>query len=393
MLSKSLVSDMEMNKNNPFRLIISSQYFLYFGVMGIFLPYFNLYCYHLGFSGFQIGVLSALRSVVMVLFSLLWGRLADRFQARKPIYVFCNFISAGVWTFFLFTEDFSFMVLITIAYTIFYAPVISFMEAFTMDILGREKRSYGKVRVWGTLAFITIVTLFGRLIDLYSVNIILIPVLAGSLMQAFSGIKLPAVRNSRSFSPMVASQFPVPAFYVFLFCAFLMLLSHGTYYGFFSIHLEKLGYGNTFIGTAWALASASEILVMIFSERIFRRFSIEKVLVFSFIIAALRWFVLCFAETAAAILISQISHAVTYGTFHIASILYIDRISPDEAKTTGQAVNNAVTYGLGMMAGFFMNGYFYEHLSLFVLFAASSVSALIGGVILALSYRLSANQL
>ena len=43
-------------------LVIGSQYFLYFGVLGIFLPYFNLYCYHLGFSGFEIGTLSALRT-------------------------------------------------------------------------------------------------------------------------------------------------------------------------------------------------------------------------------------------------------------------------------------------------------------------------------------------
>ena len=37
------------------KFIIRSQYFIYFGVLGIFLPYFNLYCYHLGFSGLQIG--------------------------------------------------------------------------------------------------------------------------------------------------------------------------------------------------------------------------------------------------------------------------------------------------------------------------------------------------
>ena len=54
--------------------------------------------------------------------------------------------------------------------------------------------------------------------------------------------------------------------FVFLFCAFLMLVSHGAYYGFFSIHLETLGYSKTFIGVSWALASAAEILVMINSN-------------------------------------------------------------------------------------------------------------------------------
>jgi PPP family 3-phenylpropionic acid transporter len=167
---------------------------------------------------------------------------------------------------------------------------------------------------------------------------------------------------------------------VFLFCAFLMLVSHGAYYGFFSIHLENLGYGSTFIGLTWAFASAAEILVMIRSDQIFRRFSLESVLIFSFMVAALRWFVLFWAQSAAVILLSQVLHAITYGTFHIASILYIDRLTPDRAKTMGQAVNNAVSYGLGLMVGFFFNGYLYEISGSFTLFMISSLIALAGGL-------------
>ena len=161
-----------------------------------------------------------------------------------------------------------------------------------------------------------------------------------------------------------------------------MLVSHGAYYGFFSIHLENLGYGSTFIGLTWAFASAAEILVMIRSDQIFRRFSLESVLIFSFMVAALRWFVLFWAQSAAVILLSQVLHAITYGTFHIASILYIDRLAPDRAKTLGQAVNNAISYGLGLMVGFFFNGYLYEISGSFTLFMISSLIALSGGLIL-----------
>ena len=66
---------------------IRLQYFVYFGVLGIYLPYFNLYCYHLGFSGTEIGSLSAARSVVLVVFPLLWGALADRLRRRRLLYV------------------------------------------------------------------------------------------------------------------------------------------------------------------------------------------------------------------------------------------------------------------------------------------------------------------
>ncbi len=374
-----------MNKDSrsSFKLVVGSQYFLYFGVMGIFLPYFNLYCYHLDFSGLQIGTMSAIRSVALILFPLIWGALADRFQIRRPIYILCNFISTAIWVFFFYTTDFLAMLVITVFYGMFYAPIISFLEAFTMDILGTEKKSYGRIRGWGSMAFIMTVIVLGRIIDLYSIEIILILIFAVSLTQALISAKIPDIRIKKQ-APFTlkAKVLLKRRVTVFLFCAFLMLVSHGTYYGFFSIHLENLGYDNTFIGIAWALASIAEILVMIKSDSIFRRFSLENVLVFSFMVAAVRWFALFFATSPAVILFLQIFHAVTYGTFHVASILYIDSLTPDETKTLGQAVNNAVTYGLGLMVGFFINGYLFEIMGSFALFMISSLIALAGGVLL-----------
>ncbi len=367
---------------DSFRFIIGSQYFLYFGIMGIFLPYFNLYCYHLDFTGFQIGLLSAIRTVTIVLFPLFWGALADRFQIRRPIYILCNFVSAGIWTCYFYTTDFWLMFVITMCYGIFYAPIISFLEAFTMDALGKEKKSYGKLRAWGSFSFIVIVVALGRIIDLFSIEIIIAVILAGSMLQAFISLKIPNVVISKkgSFTPDTKNLLK-KRITVFLFCSFLMLLSHGTYYAFFSIHLDNLGYGKTFIGITWALASIAEILVMIQSNKIFKRFSLKNVLVFSFAIATLRWLILFFVKSPVLILLSQIFHAVTYGAFHIASILYIDLLIPDKAKTLGHAANNAVTYGLGMTVGFLFNGYFYNRLGVFNLFIISGLIALFGGLI------------
>ncbi len=371
---------MDSTRSSSLRRIMAAHYFLYFGVMGVFLPYFNLYCFHLGFDGFQIGVLSAIRSLAMVLFPVLWSMAADRFQIRRGIFVLCSFSAALIWTAYLFTADFHMILMISIVYGVFYSPMISFMEAFTMDILEKEKNRYGKVRAWGTIAFIVISGGMGKLIDLYSVRLILIMILAGSLLQALLSPKVPRI-------PGRGRKYGKPDFLfrtrplVFLFCAFLMLVSHGTYYGFFSIHLETLGYSKTFIGLAWALASVAEIGVMMASGQIFRKFAIEKVLLFSFGIAVLRWFILSVAQSPWLILASQGLHAITYGTFHIASILNMDRLSPDDSKTLGQSVNNAMTYGLGMTAGFFLNAYLYEKTGSFRLFAISGLIALAGGIL------------
>ncbi|MGD8954564.1 MAG: hypothetical protein PVI45_09340, partial [Desulfobacterales bacterium] len=65
----------------------------------------------------------------------------------------------------------------------------------------------------------------------------------------------------------------------------------------------------------------------------------------------------------------------------IASILCIDRLAPKQAKTVGQAVNNAVQYGLGLMVGFFLNGFLYERIGSAGLFMMSAGIALAGGAL------------
>jgi len=370
------------DQKQSYKYIISSQYFIYFGVLGIFLPYFNLYCYKLGFSGMQIGALSGLRSVAMVIFPLIWGLLADRFNYRRPIYILCNFVSTAVWIMYLFNTDFWSMLYITALYGMFFSPIISFLEAVTMDVLGDAKKSYGRIRAWGSISFIVVVVVLGKIIDQYSIDIILVLILAGSAVLAVISLGIPAIRTTKKdlLAPGAGSLLDKQII-VFLFCAFLMLVSHGAYYGFFSIHLANMGFGSTFIGITWALASTAEILIMINSNKLFSRFSLENVLFFSFLVAAARWMILFFAQSATVILLSQILHAITYGTFHMASILYIDRLAPEKAKTLGQAVNNALTYGLGLMVGFFVNGYVYEITGSFTLFLMSSLIALAGGLL------------
>ena len=365
------------------KLMIRAQYFLYFGVMGIYLPYFNLYLYHIKLSAFQIGALSALRSVLMVLFPVFWGMLAERLQARRAIYVSCNIASAMIWSLYLYTTRFEWLVIITLGYGIFFSPIISFLEAITMDVLGKEKLRYGQTRAWGSVAFIAVVILVGGMIDVYPVGIILPLILAGGLVQSAVSLGAPSVRSAkRQGLSRDTGQLMSRKSIVFLICAFLMLLSHGAYYGFFSIHLEKLGFGKTFIGISWAVASAAEIIVMIYSKRLFKRFSLETVMAFSFSIAAMRWFLLAFVDSGYVILITQVLHAFTYGAFHMSSILYVDALSSEASKTLGQTVNNAVSYGMGLMAGFFLSGYLYETIGSHALFMTSGGIALSGGIIM-----------
>jgi PPP family 3-phenylpropionic acid transporter len=140
------------------------------------------------------------------------------------------------------------------------------------------------------------------------------------------------------------------------------------------------------------VASTAEILVMVASAGLFHRFSPEKMMLFSFSIAVIRWLILFWAVSPVVIILSQVLHAMTYGVFHMASILYVDKLSPKEGKTMGQAVNNSVTYGLGLMVGLYLNGWLYSHVSVFILFLISAGMAAMGGMIMLGWVRLPRND-
>ncbi len=358
---------------------------MYFSIMGLYLPYFNLYLAHIHLTGVQIGTLSAIRSILLVVFPIAWGMLADRLQARRGVYLLCALASAAASALYLVTTGFHGLVWVTILYGIFYSPIISFLESFTMDILGHRKTSYGQTRVWGSIAFIAVVLITGKLIHVFPIHLILVMVLSFGILQAALALFLPEIRRPASPGgpvPPAPGRLGGTEGIVFLTAAFLMLMSHGGYYGFFSIHLEQLGFDSTFIGIAWAVASISEIAVMLRSRSFFKRFSLENVMIGAFGVAAARWFLLSGITTGPLIWLTQVLHAVTYGAFHMACILYIDRLSSEKSKTLGQAVNNAVSYGLGLMAGFFVSGYLFETAGSRVMFVVSGYTAVAGGLLL-----------
>lgn len=375
--------------NNKNKLNISVQYFIYFSILGVFLPYFNLYCHKIGFSSFEVGAISSLKTFSTIIFPLFWGFLADRFSIRKKIFIFVNLLSSLIWGFFFFTSSFYPMMIVMFFYSLFHAPIVSFLEAFTVDILGRDKNNYGRIRLWGSIGFVITVFAAGYISDKFGIFTIVLMIFAGSVIHFFLSLKIPETETEKNnFAKFDLSFVFRPRTIFFLLASVLMLGSHGPYYAFFSIYLSDLGLANTFIGVSWGIAVFAEITMMHQSKSIFKKINPGKVLVFSMFAAALRWFILFYFSSAVVIGFSQILHCFSYATFHMASILYIDELTPAGKKTTGQALNNALTYGLGLMAGNLLSGYFYDLSGGRVLFLGAFITAFTGAFIMLFSVRL-----
>ena len=87
-------------------------------------------------------------------------------------------------------------------------------------------------------------------------------------------------------SDKVRVVFLTPNTWIFFACVMLMNVSHGTFYGFYSIYLSDLGFKESGIGIHWAVAATTELIVFMFASRILKRFRAETLISFCCLAAA-----------------------------------------------------------------------------------------------------------
>ena len=125
----------------------------------------------------------------------------------------------------------------------------------------------------------------------------------------------------------------------FFVVCFLLQAGHGAYYAFYSIYMEATGYSKTLIGQLWALGVIAEVMVFILMHRLLQRYGARQVLMASLLLAVLRWLVIgYFPEELPLILLAQILHAATFGTFHASAIHLVHHYFTGRHQGRGQAL-------------------------------------------------------
>jgi PPP family 3-phenylpropionic acid transporter len=172
------------------------------------------------------------------------------------------------------------------------------------------------------------------------------------------------------------------AFLAFLAASLLMQVSHGPFYTYFSLYLQQHGFTRTAIGLLWALGVIAEIGVFAVSWRLLRGFSLRHLMLASMLLAVLRWIITGFGVDSVLLLaIAQCLHAATYGCLHAASVELIRRHFGAVHQGQGQAMYNAVSYGLGGSLGALLSGYLWEYDARLGFMLAAGVAALSGLII------------
>jgi PPP family 3-phenylpropionic acid transporter len=365
-------------------------YFAYFTYAGALVPYFSLWLASQEFGAAQIALALAMPQVARVFAPALWGWLADHVGWRRQIVIFSAFAVFFGFAALYVVQGIGGVALTMLLLSILSAGSMPLVEAAALAATEHRAGSYGPVRLWGSVGFMLAVLATGAWLDHHGPETVLhiVVLLAGFVCIAAFGIPA-AARPSTSVGAerlgALLGRADVLAFFGACMC---MQAAHGALYAFFSLYLEAAGYSKTVTGVLWTLGVLAEIAVFLWLPPLMRRFSLRALLLASFVCAAVRFAATAWAVDVIAILvIAQLLHAATFGSFHAASIATVHRLFPGRVAARGQAVYSSLTYGVGGAAGTLIAGWSWEAVGGSGSFAASALCGAVGAVLIAWKVR------
>ncbi len=365
-------------------LALSLFYLTSFAVLGAYLPYFNLYLEGIGFSGLQIGIVSALLPLCSALVPTAGGVLADRLGRRRGLVVLSCLLALLTFGLALGARRFASVALVIGTFAALRAPALPLVEASAMEISETGGPHYGRMRVWGSVAFIVLAVGAGRAVGLWGAGTILYIILGLLALNLVSARLLPGdsagAARKRPTGGLAAFVFS-PRALPFLVACVVSQAAHGPYYVFYSIHLQASGYRPQSIGVLWGLAVGCEVIAMLRMPAILKRFGTLPIMAACLLLASFRWWICAVTVRPAAMAAAQALHAATFAAFHVAAVTHTHRLFGEDRRASGQAVYGSATYGLGNALGMIASGFFSARTTIPGLYSYASWVALLGGFV------------
>ena len=366
---------------------LSGFYLFYFATLGALVPYWGLYLKSLDFSVSEIGELVAILMATKIVAPNIWGWIADRTGRRMRIVRIASLLAAVTFAGVFVSHHFWWLALVMTVYSFFWNASLPQFEATTMNHLGSDTHRYSGIRLWGSVGFIIAVSALGPLLGIYGTAL-----LPWVLLVLFAGIWLSSLLVPESAAGhLQLDQQPLlkvlkrPVVFSLLLVSFLVQVSHGPYYVFFSIYMEEVGYSTSLIGQLWALGVFAEIGVFLLMPVLLPRFGARRLLLTAVILTTLRWLLVAgFADNLVIITFSQLLHAASFGLYHVVVIFLIHRLFTGAHQGRGQALYSSLSFGAGGALGSLASGYLWSGIGpqAMYLMAAGAALCAVGVVVI-----------
>lgn len=365
--------------------IFSAIYYAYAGLYSAYLP---LYLKELGFATFAIALLSIVNNLTRCIGPYTWGWIGDhtglRLQIVRITCVAALLLSAVLFAPALLPLYFIGLLLMNLATSAMTPLTESMLIARLSFAQGVDWGAYGRARLWGSIGFIVMVALAGSLFERQGIRWFAGSVVACLALLLLSSLQLPPdtaglhTEKPPRVLPMLRSKL-IGGFYLACFC---MVAAHTGLYVFFSLYLDALGYSKTVIGWLWASGVIFEVLWFYFQGHALKRLSLKRLWVMACFIAALRFALIgAFGQFLWVLVLTSITHFLTFAAHHTASMDFITRHFPGRLANRGMALFTTIAYGFGGVAGGLIGGQVAQYWNYGTVFYASAGFALLAALI------------
>ena len=365
-------------------------FFAYYGYVGVFSPYASLYFADRGLSATQIGILMSLMQVMRIFGPNVWGWVADQSRRRVLVLRLTSVAAALTFCGMFVGQSFMFFFALMVTVNLFTSAQGPISEALMLSSMRGDLTHYGRVRLWGSVGFIVLVTLSGYALDWQGIELmpwiaLLMLVMVTSV--TFSLHEEPATQHAQP-SNSVRELLSRKSVLSFFASTFLMIAAHSSLYVYYSLYLSDMGYSKSVIGLMWSLGVIAEILFFFYQAPLFRRFGVRKLMLFSLGIAVIRFLMIGWgAQSLAILLVAQVLHAATFGVHHSASVATLQRWFAGPLQARGQALYISISYGLGGTVGGLLLSACWDTFGARWVYVLAAIMSLLGLITAQLSYR------
>lgn len=331
---------------------LSFFFFALFFLLGTYMPFFPVWLATRGFSASEIGILLALPMVMRIVSTPFISAFADRMTEPRSALLLFAVTAAVCFAGVGLSGDFLPIAVMLALTAVFWMSLTPLSDALALAIARRDGRDYGRMRLWGSIAFILANLGSGWLVARFSGVIVHHVLMASFVLVVTAAYLLPnsAARQTVSSAEDRAERRSLrrPVFLAVIAVAGLIQASHALVYGFGSIHWRGLGLSGTEIGALWAIGVIAEILLFSVSGKVVARLGPLRLLALAAVAAMARWAVFPSLSQFYEFLVVQALHGLTFGAAHLGLVHHVARSVPERIAGAGQGL--AVTMVTASMA-------------------------------------------
>jgi len=337
--------------------LLGAYYFFYFALVGVYVIFMPKVLLELGYSTVEVGIIYAAAPFMRFLLPFVFRH----YIALTPrIYLLSLLFSFVATLIFLGTvHSFWFYLSTNLLFGATVGVSLPYVETIALATL--PKNHYGKVRLWGSLGFMSIALWLGKVLTvpyeaLYYLSVMaFLTSLFGTLLIQYD---IPSHKIAEE-----DSSFSLSKYWAFWLSVFLMQVGFGGFYNFFTIYETSHGISLEMTSWMWSFGVICEVVMLYFQGPLLQR-NLLHILQFATLVTVLRWLILyLFPDSVTLTFASQSLHAVSFALYHTSAITYV--FSLYTQKKLAQQFFLGIAFGLGGSVGAMLSGQIYgEHMFL-----------------------------